>query len=292
MQLELMQHARLASIGMLATGIAHNLNVPLQGIINHIELLKLTHPDIPYLEEILNQAQRISAIINNMLFKSRQEQDQGVREINLNQLLVEELNFLNADLVFKHRIKKEYQFDPDLPAVRGVYSDFSQAFLNVIKNALDAMHEATEKCLSVKTASTRDGDILIEVKDTGCGVSPENLSRIFDPFFTTKPSEGRDHSGRPNGTGLGLSTTYQLLKKYSARFNVESEVGKGTTMRVYIPQVPEDLGKTPDYSAVPDDLSVMSSQYLPEPAAPVLSIESSSESEREPQLESQETVLE
>ncbi|HEX7343885.1 MAG TPA: PAS domain S-box protein, partial [bacterium] len=119
MQLELIQRAKLSSIGMLSAGIAHNMNLPLQGIINHIELLKMTRTDVPYLDDILSQAQRIAAIINNMLFKSRQEQDHGMRELDLNQLLVEELTFLNADLEFKHRVIKEYHFDPDLPKIQG-----------------------------------------------------------------------------------------------------------------------------------------------------------------------------
>ena len=240
MQMEIMQHAKLSSIGMLAAGIGHNLNVPLQGIINHIELLKMTHDHIPYLDDILNQAQRISAIINNMLYKSRQEQDQEKRAIDLNQLLVEELKFLNADLVFKHRIKKEYQFDPNLPTVHGVYGDFSQSLLNIIKNAIDAMHDTPEKKLSVKTEACSDGKILIEIRDTGCGIPPEYQERIFDPFFTTKPTNGSQKGDEPSGTGLGLSSAYQLLKKYDARFEVLSKPGEGTVFRVYIPYKQEN----------------------------------------------------
>jgi len=233
-QLKLMQNSKLASIGMLAAGIAHNINVPLQGISNHIEMLKMTRDDIPYLDSMHNQVHRISAIINNMLYKSRQEQDQSIREIDLNQLLVEELTFLNADLVFKHEIEKEYIFDPELPKVKGIYSDFSQALLNIIKNALDAMHSAKKKKLSVRTQAASDGNILIEIKDTGRGISSEHLDRIFDPFFTTKPPAG-DNGDEPAGTGLGLSTSYQLLRKYKARFEVESEVGHGTSLRIHLP---------------------------------------------------------
>jgi PAS domain S-box-containing protein len=235
MQLELIQHAKLSSIGMLATGIAHNMNLPLQGIINHIELLKMTRTDVPYLEDMLNQAQRIAAIINNMLFKSRQEQDQALRELDLNQLLVEELTFLNADLEFKHRVIKEYQFDPNLPKIQGIYSDFSQALLNVIRNALDAMHESHEKRLGVRTRAVPGGEIMVEVADTGCGIDSEHLDRIFNPFFTTKPSAGKQNGHEPAGTGLGLSSAYQLLKKYGARYDVKSEPGDGTVFRVFIP---------------------------------------------------------
>jgi PAS domain S-box-containing protein len=235
MQLELIQHAKLSSIGMLAAGIAHNVNVPLQGLINHIELLKLTRDDLPYMEDMLNQAQRISAIINNMLFKSRQEQDRENREINLNQLLIEELNFLNADLVFKHRVQKEFNFDPSLPALQGIYSDFSQALINLIKNALDAMHDCPVKRLGVRTMINPKEEIVVQISDSGCGIPSEHLPHIFDPFFTTKPSNGRQNGSEPTGTGLGLSSAYQLLKKYDARIEVDSEVGKGTTFSVCIP---------------------------------------------------------
>jgi signal transduction histidine kinase len=158
-----------------------------------------------------------------------------VREINLNQLLVEELNFLNADLVFKHRIHKEYKFDPSLPIVRGVYSDFSQALLNIIKNALDAMYDVPNKRLSVKTETASAGDVLIQVGDSGCGIPEEHLPQIFDPFFTTKPASVNRDEAQPTGTGLGLSSAYQLLKKYNARIEVDSKIGQGTTFNIYIP---------------------------------------------------------
>jgi len=235
MQLELIQRAKLSSIGMLSAGIAHNMNLPLQGIINHIELLKMTRSDVPYLDDILTQAQRIAAIINNMLFKSRQEQDQGLRELDLNQMLVEELTFLNADLEFKHRVVKQYHFDPDLPKIQGVYSDFSQAILNIIRNALDAMYESHEKRLTVRTEARPDKEILIEVADTGCGIAPEHLDQIFSPFFSTKPVAGMQNGTGPSGTGLGLSSAYQLLKKYHSRYDVQSRPGEGTVFRVYIP---------------------------------------------------------
>jgi signal transduction histidine kinase len=235
MQLELIQAAKLSSIGMLAAGIAHNLNVPLQGIINHIELLKLTRSDVPYLDDILTQSQRIGSIINNMLFKSRQEQDSSERDIDLNQLLAEELNFLNADLEFKHRVEKDYQLDPTLPVIRGIYSDFSQALLNIIKNALDAMHKAPEKKLTIKTEVTPENQVMIEVKDSGCGIPAEVRDRIFDPFFTTKPVSGSQVGDEPTGTGLGLSSAYQLMKKYHARFEVDSEINRGTSFKIHIP---------------------------------------------------------
>ncbi len=263
MQLELMQKSKMASIGMLAAGIAHNLNVPLQGIQSHIELLKMTRDDVPYLDTMLEQVQRISSIINNMLFKSRQEQDQSRRPVNLNQLLVEELTFLDADLRFKHEIEKEYRFDPNLPVINGVYSDFSQGLLNIIKNAIDAMHGSKVKKLTVKTRRTKEGDIQIEIRDTGCGIPPDKLDRIFDPFFTTKPSADQAKEGEPVGTGIGLSSTYQLLKKYGARFDVKSRPGKGTVFRITLnPNGDEtEEGLLDELSLVEKDGTLMIEEY-------------------------------
>jgi signal transduction histidine kinase len=234
MQIELMQHSKLASIGMLAAGIAHNVNVPLQGISNHIELLKMTREDVPYLDSMLEQVQRISAIINNMLYKSRQEQNTNKQHVDLNQLLAEELRFLDADLTFKHDFQKNYEFDPNLPKIYGIYSDFSQGLLNIVKNAIDAMHSAEVKQLGVKTKALEDGQILVEVQDSGQGIPQKILDKIFDPFFTTKPPAGEQKEHEPTGTGLGLSTTYQLLKKYDARFDIDSEMGQGTTFRIFL----------------------------------------------------------
>ncbi|TKJ36847.1 hypothetical protein CEE37_14785 [candidate division LCP-89 bacterium B3_LCP] len=240
MQMELMQHSRLASIGMLAAGIAHNINVPLQGITNHLELLRMTQDDVPYLDQMLTQVQRISAIINNMLFKSRQEQDQKEKLVNINQLLVEELTFLDADLDFKHNINKDYEFDSNLPHLQGIYSDFSQAFINIIKNAVDAMYNAELKKLNVRTTLTPQDEILVEISDSGYGIPKKHLEHIFDPFFTTKPNADERRENEPIGTGLGLASSYQLLKRYNARFDVETEEGEGTTFRIFIPACQRD----------------------------------------------------
>jgi len=234
MHFELVQHSKLASIGMLAAGIAHNMNVPLQGIQSLVELLKMTHPDTPYLNDIIEQVHRIGDIISNMLFKSRQEQHKKIQEIDLNQLLSEELKFLHADLKFKHEVEKDFQFDENLPKVKGIYSDFSQSILNIIKNALDAMYGLEEKRLTVRTKVLPENRILIEIEDNGQGIPEDRRELIFSPFFTTKPTAEDRKGDEPIGTGLGLSSSLQLLKKYDSNIEVESEVGKGTKFKIYI----------------------------------------------------------
>jgi PAS domain S-box-containing protein len=248
LQVELMEQSKLANIGLLAAGIAHNVNVPLQGIITQVEMLKLIHPDMTFLDEILTQALRISSIISNMLQKSRQEQCPVEQEIDLNKLLTEELEFLNADLTFKHEINKSYDFHPYLPRIEGIYSDFSQALLNLIRNAIDAMHDSRKKWLSIRTITGENSNIIIEIKDTGCGIPDEISERIFEPFFSTKPLAGQPSGEEPTGTGLGLSSAVQLMRKYKAKLEVDSEVGQGTTFRMIIPPQPKHPIQTTEQS--------------------------------------------
>lgn len=234
LELELIQQSKLSSIGMLASGVAHNINNPLTSILGRAQLLHRAHPDLKEVDTIIAQGKRISAIIDNMMYKSRQEQTPERQLLDLNHLLIQELSFLEADLDFKHKVEKEYDFADSLPQIEGVYSDFSQSLLNIIRNALDAMYASKRKKLTVRTWSDEEF-IYIEIGDTGCGISEENLSKIFDPFFTTKPLAGRQKEGEPSGTGLGLSSCYQLLRPYGAVISAKSELGEGTTFTVRIP---------------------------------------------------------
>jgi signal transduction histidine kinase len=154
--------------------------------------------------------------------------------LDLNTLLRDELTFFEANLEFKHKIKKEYHFAENLPAIRGVYSDFSQRLMNMVKNAMDAMHDSKEKKLTVRT-DVEDGFIRIVLSDTGCGIPQAHIPKLFSPFFTTKPVSGKQQGDEPTGTGLGLSSAYQLLSPYGAKIAVESEEGGGTTFTVRIP---------------------------------------------------------
>lgn len=237
LELELLQQAKLSAIGMVAQGVAHNLHGPLTSILGFTELLRLSHPELPNLDIIIKECYRMNAIIENILLKSRREQEQERQPLNLNDLLREEFQFLDADLEFKHMIEKEYRFADNLPVIKGVYSDFSQSVMNLIRNAIDAMHNAPQKRLTVATRYDDDA-IYVEVSDTGCGIPTEHLPRIFDPFFTTKPIAGTQRPGEPTGTGLGLSSCVQLLQPYQAKIDVKSEMGQGTTFTVRVPRKP------------------------------------------------------
>jgi two-component system sporulation sensor kinase A len=234
MEIELVQEQKLASIGMMSSGIAHNINSPLMGIIGLCQFIMMKNGESEELKSIIEQANKISTIVKNLMFKSRSEQEKVPGFIDMNRLLQEELKFLESDLDFKHNVEKEYHYQEPLPEIRGVYSDFSQSITNIIRNAIDAMYDTPRKCLTVRTGLEKDW-ILVNVEDTGCGIEEENIPQLFNPFFTTKPIRGKEKEGQPTGTGLGLSSAYKLLSPYGVKFDIESKVGKGTKFMVRIP---------------------------------------------------------
>ncbi len=234
MEIELVQEQKLASIGMMSSGIAHNINSPLMGIIGLSQFMMMKSGESEELKSIIEQANKIAGIVKNLMFKSRLEQGKMSVSIDLNQLLKEELKFLESDLDFKHNVEKVYKFHEPLPEIIGVYSDYSQSLTNIIRNALDAMYNTKDKQLTVRTGTDKDW-ILIDIEDTGCGIPKENIPQLFSPFFTTKPIQGSESDGEPVGTGLGLSTSYKLLSEYGVKFDIDSKVGQGTCFTMKVP---------------------------------------------------------
>jgi len=252
LQKQIVQLSKLSTIGMLAQGMAHNLSSPLLIILGRAELMKdkllqmrskiqsLSGNQSPearaqtlaLLQEydqnlrdtdiIIENVAKLSDIIRNVMQKSRQDQIDYHQSLNLSTILREELQFMEGDLFFKHNVEKDYDLQEDLPPVRGIYSDFSQTFLNLIQNAIDAMRESQTRKLSVK--SRLNGEwIEIKVRDSGCGIPKENLERIFEPYFTTK--KAHEDSGKPVGTGLGLHMVKMLMEPYRVQIHVQSRPG-------------------------------------------------------------------
>ncbi|MBM3324142.1 MAG: response regulator [Calditrichaeota bacterium] len=235
MEMELLSEQRLAAIGLMASGIAHNISSPLMAIYGMAQLLKMKVPDSDEVDGILSQVERVHQIVRNMMWKSRQEQEKSVQELDLSQLLREELKFLEADLEYKHNVEKEFHLSPDLPRIQGVYNDFSQALMNIVRNALDAMWDRPERKLRISTSLVGE-DIVIEIEDTGCGIPANKLDEIFSPFYTTKPLVGKQKEPcEPTGTGLGLSIARRLLEPYGVRSHIESTVGTGTKFTLLVP---------------------------------------------------------
>jgi signal transduction histidine kinase len=261
LQAQLMQTEKFSAIGRLAQGIAHNLITPLTVIKGRAQLIseevrdcfeeklpallrymagrKLEMP--PNIAQVYDDicqellaiergCQTMQEIIDNLMYKSRREQEQQKQLIDINDLLWQELKFLDGDPRFKHGIEKIYNFCEEPLYVEGIYSHFSQSFSNIIRNAIDAM-EGCEKPVLTITTRCNEEFIYVDIHDTGVGIPPENIPRLFKPFFTTKPIK----EGSLTGTGLGLHSCYQLLSPYGAQFEVKSQPGD-TTFTVKIPR--------------------------------------------------------
>jgi two-component system NtrC family sensor kinase len=217
---------KMASIGLLAAGVAHEVNTPLTGISSYTQmLLEHARPDDPstqVLEKIERQTFRAAKIVNGLLNLARPAQvDSGPCDINavVNDVLsLLEHQFKNGSI----QVRKE--LSPMPPAVQGIEHKLQQVFLNLFLNARDAMPKGG--WLTIVTRADRNGAI-VEVADTGSGIPVEQLSRIYDPFFTTK------EIGK--GTGLGLSITYGIVQEHGGSITCDSQVGQGTRFSIRLP---------------------------------------------------------
>ncbi|HWF40132.1 MAG TPA: ATP-binding protein [Candidatus Acidoferrales bacterium] len=226
MEEQMLQNEKLTSLGLLAAGVAHEVNTPLAVISNYIQMLAKQIPaDDPKqktIERIVKQTFRASEIVNNLLNFSRTGSAETV-EVNLNNVLEETLTLVQHP--FKAtRVTVLKNYTPQLPPVLGSMTRLQQVFLNLFLNARDAMPGGG--MLEVRTAAY-NGSVEVEVTDTGSGIAPEHLHRIFDPFFTTKATG--------KGTGLGLSVSYGIIKEHAGKVDVKSTPGKGTSFRLEFP---------------------------------------------------------
>lgn len=233
-ELKLMHEHKLAAIGQLATGIAHNLNTPISVVLGNAELLQLKYDDSPELRKIIRQAERMGSIIQSLLTKSSREQSKKPQNFDINLMIASELEIFNANLDFKHNVAKKLNFAENIPEFYAVYSDFSQSIMNLIQNAIDAMYKKDKKELSIETSYDSE-NVTIIISDSGCGISEKNYSKLFDPFYTTKPALEERIKDEPTGTGLGLSSVHNLLSDYGVEINFDSEVDKGTKVVLRIP---------------------------------------------------------
>jgi PAS domain S-box-containing protein len=225
LQQQLLTSEKLASIGLLSAGVAHEINTPLTGISSYIQMLQKKLTDTHYaqiLEKVEAQTDRVARIIKNLLAFARSPSEASFQRVDLKQSLEEILSLID------YRLKTlNIRLALDLAAVPPIYAQgerLQQVFINIILNALDAMPGGGE--LRIRLA-LEDGAAVIRISDTGTGIKPEHRSRIFDPFFTTK--------GVGKGTGLGLSISYAIVKEHDGRIDVQSEVGRGSTFTIILP---------------------------------------------------------
>ncbi len=265
-QNQLLQSEKMASIGQLAAGVAHEINNPIGYVYSNLGTLEKyvqdafsmldsyeqaegaitdsvvrTHLqaereklDLAFLKQDLRALMsenkegiiRVKNIVQNLKDFSHVDVSDEWHYVNLHQGLDSTLNIVNNEIKYKAEVIKEYG---DIPEVECLASQLNQVFMNMLINAAHAIEE--RGTITIRTGIVRTGqqgeEVWVEIADSGKGIAPENLKKIFDPFFTTKPIG--------KGTGLGLSISYGIIQKHHGRIEVSSEVGKGTTFRVWLP---------------------------------------------------------
>jgi len=232
LEVQLAQADKLSSIGLLAAGVAHEVNTPLAVISSYTQMLAKQLQADPQkasvLEKITKQTFRASEIVNNLLNFSRTTGTEFA-EISLNKVVSDTLALL--DHQFKvARVEVQTDFTESLPAIHGNAGRLQQVFLNLFLNAKDAMAGG-----GVLNVATLNGDsVSVRVSDTGSGIAQENIHRIYDPFFTTKTSPAE---GQNRGTGLGLSVSYGIIQEHAGNIRVESRPGEGTTFTLDFPLI-------------------------------------------------------
>jgi PAS domain S-box-containing protein len=220
LQDELIQAAKMSSLGRLAAGVAHELNNPLGGILLYSDLLLEDTPGKDprrdHALKIGELAARCREIVRALLDFARPAVS-PVQTVDINTVLRNTLSVLEGQELF-HNVKVQWHLADSLPALSGDLAQLQQAFTNLVINGVEAM--AGKGVLRIKTASEPSGSgVVVRISDTGCGIPAEHRDRLFEPFFTTKES----------GTGLGLPITYAIVQRHNGDIEVESEVGKGTT---------------------------------------------------------------
>jgi PAS domain S-box-containing protein len=242
------QNDRLMAMGVLAAGIAHEINNPSAYVLSNLEYLRLqwaelekhwgAEPPLPpplakalapvreLISDCIEGCARIQDIVRGMRYLSYQGEDDTLTPLDLHSSLDSVLHIAQGELKQTARLQKDYAVD--LPQVMGSEGRIGQVFLNLIINAVHAMQPGPPSRHLLRVRTRREGPLVrIDISDTGHGIPPEVLPRIFDPFFTTKPAGV--------GTGLGLSISHAIVQKMGGQMQVESQVGRGTTFSLLLP---------------------------------------------------------
>ncbi len=227
-QAQLIRSEKLASLGEIVAGIAHELNNPLTGILVFASLMEKRANLPPELREdlatVVHESKRCARIVSGLLDFSRSSCPHKTLS-NANEILENTLALIGTQSIF-HDVKICKRYDPALPPLLADPNQLEQVLINIILNAGQAMPGGGTLGLETGRA---DGQVLVRISDTGCGIPPENIARIFDPFFSTKG---------PQGTGLGLSVSYGIVENHGGTIEVASEPGRGTTFTVRLPLPP------------------------------------------------------
>jgi two-component system, NtrC family, sensor kinase len=227
---QLSQADKLSSIGLLAAGVAHEVNTPLAVISSYTQMLSKQLQGDPQksglLEKITRQTFRASEIVSNLLNFSRTSGTEFA-DVDINKIITDTLALLEHQFKIA-KIQVHSELTAGISAIQGNPGRLQQVFLNLFLNAKDAMPGG-----GMLNVATTNGDMVsVRVSDTGSGIAPEHIQRIYDPFFTTKTAA---KEGQKRGTGLGLSVTYGIIQEHAGKIRVESNPGSGTTFALDFP---------------------------------------------------------
>ena len=259
---QLIQTERQAAFSLMIKGIVHNLKNPLQSVLGGAKLIMMSENQFTFMtkqdhikvtddlkaemEEIFKWAkniykasERMHEMINSMMAKSHSDKNEELKVIDLNNILQQELDFLQNNLIFKHRMQKNIQLSTKKLMIRVVPGEIAQVFQNLINNSMDAMLNQSKAVISISSgmdnSSVEKPFIWFSVSDNGPGIPEHILPMIFDPFFTTKTRVDEDHSNNPVGTGLGLHWCLEVVKSYDGRIDVNIQREKGVDFIVSLP---------------------------------------------------------
>jgi signal transduction histidine kinase/ActR/RegA family two-component response regulator len=231
-QSKLLQTEKMAALGQLVSGIAHELNNPLTAIMGYAQLLLghgLLPPQFAEASKVFQEAERARRIVKNLLYFARENKPERIR-VDLNEIVERTLALRSYELKVEN-IAVECQLAPDLPETVGDPYQLQQVVLNLLMNAEQALlQERGQGQVWIRTSALPGGKISLEVSDDGPGIPPEIASRVFDPFFTTKASG--------MGTGLGLSIVYGIVQQHNGEISFESRPGAGVKFVMELPVIP------------------------------------------------------
>jgi two-component system, NtrC family, sensor kinase len=230
MEKQIQQTEKLASVGRLASGIAHEINNPLTGVLTYSDTLLEDLEGSPYADDlrvIKNETLRCRQIVRGVLDFARETTLERTRT-NLNTVIEDVLTILEKHVAFQN-VKIVRELDPALPDIFADVNQLKSVVSNLAMNAADAMPTGGKITFTTRV-SAAGGHVVMRVADTGHGIPPEDLTKVFDPFFTTK------ETGK--GTGLGLSVTYGIVTRHNGTINISSQVGQGTAVDVRLPLGP------------------------------------------------------
>ncbi len=225
-QAELVEAAKMSSLGRLAAGVAHELNNPLGGIMLYADLvLEDMDEDDPHrktIQKISKQTRRCRNIVKDLLDFARPDKSAVPRPVNVNYVLRDSIKILEGQQLF-HNIEVEKKLRSGVPQILGDPGRLQQAFVNLILNSAEAMEDGGILTLESQPSGDNNAAV-VSIADTGCGIAQEDIDHLFEPFFTT----------RKNGTGLGLPIAYRIIETHNGSISVDSRTGCGTSFTLHI----------------------------------------------------------